>query len=74
MIAKTFSATFLGIDAYLIDVEVGVSVGNECFQYCGIAGRYNYGKPGSDPVCSQQFRIQFPCPESGGKSCTGSFA
>jgi hypothetical protein len=27
VIAKTFSATVLGIDAYLIEVEVDVSVG-----------------------------------------------
>ena len=74
MIAKTFSATVLGIDAYLIEVEVDVSVGMSVFNIVGLPDGTIQGKSGSDPVCSQQFRIQFPCPESSGKSCTGSFA
>ena len=36
MIAKTFSATVLGIDAYLIEVEVDVSVGMSVFNIVGL--------------------------------------
>ena len=36
MIAKTFSATVLGIDAYLIKVEVDVSVGMSVFNIVGL--------------------------------------
>ena len=32
MIAKTFSATVLGIDAHLIEVEVDISVGISVFK------------------------------------------
>ena len=38
MIAKTFSATVLGIDAYLIEVEVDVSVGMSVFNIVGLPG------------------------------------
>jgi len=36
VIAKTFSATVLGIDAYLIEVEVDVSVGMSVFNIVGL--------------------------------------
>ena len=36
MIAKTFSATVLGIDANLIEVEVGVTVGMSVFNIFGL--------------------------------------
>ena len=36
MIAKTFSATVLGIDGYLIEVEVDVSVGMSVFNIVGL--------------------------------------
>ena len=36
MIAKTFSATMLGIDAHLIEVEVDVSVGMSVFNIVGL--------------------------------------
>ena len=36
MIAKTFSATVLGIDAHLIEVEVGVTVGMSVFNIFGL--------------------------------------
>ncbi len=36
MIAKTFSATVLGIDAFLIEVEVDVSVGMSVFNIVGL--------------------------------------
>ncbi|MBT5487674.1 MAG: YifB family Mg chelatase-like AAA ATPase [Deltaproteobacteria bacterium] len=36
MIAKTYSATVLGIDAYLIEVEVDVSVGMSVFNIVGL--------------------------------------
>ena len=36
MIAKTFSATVLGIDAHLIEVELDVSVGMSVFNIVGL--------------------------------------
>ena len=36
MIAKTFSATVLGIDAHLIEVEVDVSYGLSFFNIVGL--------------------------------------
>jgi len=36
VIAKTFSVTVLGIDAYLIEVEVDVSVGMSVFNIVGL--------------------------------------
>ena len=43
MIAKTFSATLLGIDAYLIEVEVDVSVGMSVFN---INDQNGFERPG----------------------------
>ena len=37
MIVKTFSVTVLGIDAYLIEVEVDVSVGMSVFNIVGLS-------------------------------------
>ena len=36
MIAKTFSATVLGLDAHLIEVEVDVSMGLSAFNIVGL--------------------------------------
>jgi len=36
MIAKTYSATVLGIDAHLIEVEVDVTVGMSVFNIVGL--------------------------------------
>ena len=75
MIAKTFSATVLGIDAHLIEVEVDVTVGMSVFNIVGLPD--GPIKESRDRVLSAVNNSGFSFPvrrQGGGKSGPRPFA